>query len=154
MQAPPKTRPAVIGLTGAIAAGKSSALGALERLGARTLSSDETVHELLTDPEVAAILHERWGEGAVPDGEVDRRRIGSIVFSDPAELAWLEGVLHPRVGERTQRWRSELPAGTELAVVEVPLLFEAGLESSFDATLVIAASDELRAERAGARGTG
>jgi dephospho-CoA kinase len=118
-----------------------------------TLSTDAVVHELLDEPATRARLVERWGEEVAPDGRVDRAAIGRIVFADPAELEWLEGLLHPLVGERVARWRTELPDNAELAVVEVPLLFEAGMEGLFDATLVVVAGDELRAERARARGT-
>lgn len=145
--------PALIGLSGAIASGKSAALTALARLGALTLSTDAVVHELLDEPATRARLTERWGADVAPGGRVDRAAIGRIVFADPGELEWLEGVLHPLVGERVARWRTELPGDAELAVVEVPLLFEAGMEDLFDATLVVVAGDELRAERARARGT-
>jgi dephospho-CoA kinase len=142
-----------IGLTGAIAAGKSEALATLDRLGAATLSSDAVVHELLASERVRELLVERWGAEVAPNGEVDRARVGAIVFEQPEQLAWLESALHPLVGERIGAWRAALPDGTRLAVVEVPLLFETGLESLFDATISIVADDATRAERAGERGT-
>jgi len=142
-----------IGLTGAIAAGKSEALAALERLGAATLSSDAVVHELLTSERVRDLLVDRWGPSVAPNGEVDRGRVGAIVFERPEQLAWLEAALHPLVGERIGAWRETLPEGTPLAVVEVPLLFETGLDAYFDATIAIVADDATRAERAGERGT-
>jgi dephospho-CoA kinase len=143
----------VVGLTGAIAAGKSEALAALGRLGAATLSTDAVVHELLADERVRDLLVERWGEATAPDGGVDRARVAEIVFERPDELTWLEATLHPLVGEQIVAWRDGLDPKTPLAVVEVPLLFETGMEAAFDATIVIIAPDELRAERAGARGT-
>jgi dephospho-CoA kinase len=142
-----------IGLTGAIAAGKSEALAALGRLGAATLSSDAVVHELLSSERVRELLVERWGAEVAPGGEVDRARVGAIVFDQPDELAWLESALHPLVGERIAAWRASLPDDVPLAVVEIPLLFETGLESSFDATVAIVAEDATRVERAGERGT-
>ena len=142
-----------VGLTGAVAAGKSEALAAFERLGAETLSSDAVVHDLLASPEVAERLAERWGPEAAPGGQVDRGRVGQIVFERPEELGWLEGVLHPLVGGRIAAWREALPADATIAVVEVPLLFETEMEGAFDATVVVTAPDEVRAERAGARGT-
>ena len=105
-----------IGLTGAIAAGKSEALAALERLGAATLSSDAVVHELLTSERVRDLLVDRWGPSVAPNGEVDRGRVGAIVFERPEQLAWLESALHPLVGERIGAWRETLPEGTPLAV--------------------------------------
>ncbi len=141
-----------IGLTGAIAAGKSEALAALDRLGAATLSADAVVHELLGTERVRELLVERWGDDVAPDGAIDRARVGAIVFADPAELGWLEHTLHPLVGERIAAWREGVGDAALAAVVEVPLLFETGLEPLFDATIAVVAGDELRAERAGARG--
>ena len=84
---------------------------------------------------------------------MDRERVGAIVFERPGELAWLESVLHPLVGVRVAEWRQSLPADTALAVVEVPLLFETGMEGAFDATVCVTADDSTRAARAGDRGT-
>jgi dephospho-CoA kinase len=145
--------PPFIGLTGAVAAGKSEALAALERLGAATLSSDAVVHELLGTERVRDLLVARWGDEVAPNGAVDRGRVGAIVFERPEELAWLESVLHPLVGERVVAWREGLGSDVPAAVVEVPLLFEAGLDHLFDATIAVVAPAEVRAERAGARGT-
>ncbi len=145
--------PPFVGLTGGIAAGKSEALAAFERLGAAVLSSDAVVHELLGEPDVRARLVKRWGEGVLADGGIDRGRVGGIVFERPAELAWLEAVLHPLVGERVAQWRQSLPDDTPLAVVEVPLLFETGMESGFDATVCVVAPDRTRSSRSRKRGT-
>ncbi len=142
-----------VGLTGAIASGKSAALAAFERLGAAVLSTDAVTHELLARGEIADQLAERWGEEVAPGGVVDRERVGAIVFESPEELRWLESVLHPAVGARIVEWRAALPDGTPVAVVEVPLLFETGMDAAFDATVAVVAPDEVRAERAGARGT-
>lgn len=144
--------PLTIGLTGGIAAGKSEALAAFSRLGAATLSSDAVVHELLDSEPLLGRLVERWGPEIVSDGEVERARIGEIVFADPDQLTWLEGQIHPLVRERMGAWLSELPAATEIAVIEVPLLFESGLEEAFDTTVSIVTEDEVRRERAAARG--
>jgi dephospho-CoA kinase len=140
------------GLTGAIAAGKSAALEAFSRHGAATLSSDAVVHELLGSEAVRDQLAERWGEEVASGGEVDRERVGAIVFERPEELAWLESVLHPLVAERLLRWRAALPPETDLAVVEVPLLFEVGMEGAFDAIVSVVADDAVREARAAERG--
>ncbi len=144
--------PLTIGLTGGIAAGKSEALAAFDRLGAATLSSDAVVHQLLESEQLKRRLAERWGPEVVPPAGVDRARIGGIVFADPEELAWLEAQIHPLVGARTAEWLRSLPAETEFAVVEVPLLFEGGREEVFDTTVAVVAGEELRRERAAARG--
>jgi dephospho-CoA kinase len=143
-----------VGLTGGIGAGKSEALAAFERLGAATLSTDRVAHDLLEDDEVRAALIERWGEGIAPGGAVDRDQVGEIVFNDPEELSWLEGITHPRVGAHVLEWRQSLDPEVPVAVVEVPLLFEAAMEDAFDATVAVVAADELRDERLLERGQG
>jgi dephospho-CoA kinase len=90
-----------------------------------------------------------------PDGVVDRAALAGAAFATAEDRAWLESVLWPRVGERMAQWRRSLEQATthpRAAVVEVPLLFEAGLENAFDATIAVIAPEGLRAERAGARG--
>ena len=147
--------PRLVGLTGGIGAGKSEALAALERLGAATLSTDAVVHELLTSDDVRDELVARWGDEVAPDGAVDRAAVARVVFERPEEREWLQGVLWPRVGERMVQWRAELDRADpppRAAVVEVPLLFESGMEAVFDKTVAVIADEELRAERAGSRG--
>jgi dephospho-CoA kinase len=144
--------PLLIGLTGGIAAGKSEALAAFERLGAETISSDAVVHELLDSSPIRDRLVERWGGEVAPDGTIDRERVGQIVFERPEELSWLEAELHPRVGERIVAWRHSLGPETRFAVVEIPLLFEAAMEGAFDATIAVVAGDEVRRDRAAQRG--
>jgi dephospho-CoA kinase len=144
--------PLTIGLTGGIAAGKSEALAAFERLGAATISSDAVVHELLDSEPLIGRLAERWGADVAPRGRVDRTRIGEIVFADPDELRWLEGQVHPLVGARIGGWLGELGEEVEVAVIEVPLLFESEMEPVFDTTLAVVTSDDVRRARAEARG--
>jgi len=144
--------PLTIGLTGGIAAGKSEALAAFKRLGAATLSSDAVVHELLETEPLRGRLSERWGPEVISEEGVNRPKIGEIVFADPDQLTWLEAQIHPLVQKRTAEWLLSLPVETEVAVVEVPLLFEAGSDRVFDTTVAIVTADEVRRERAAARG--
>jgi dephospho-CoA kinase len=144
-----------IGLTGGIGAGKSTALDALERLGAAVLSTDAVVHELYASDEVRDAVVERFGPEVAPDGVVDRGALASRAFEAPEQRAWLEGYLWPQVGVRMAAWRAELERQTPApaaAVVEVPLLFESGMEAAFDATIAIVADEALRSDRAAARG--
>ena len=136
-----------VGLTGGIGAGKSETLAALERAGAATLSTDRVTHDLLDDDEVRAALVGRWGEEVAPGGGIDRNKVGEIVFADRDELTFLEGVLHPRVGLHVLEWRQALGPEVEVAVVEVPLLFEAAMEDAFDATVAVVADDRIRDAR-------
>lgn len=145
--------PLTIGLTGGIAAGKSEALAAFGRLGAATLSSDAVVHDLLEGAPLRQAMVERWGPEVAPEGApTDRGRIGGIVFADPEQLTWLESKIHPAVGAETAAWIAGLPDEVEVAVIEVPLLFEGGREKIFDTTVSIVAAEDVRRERAAARG--
>jgi dephospho-CoA kinase len=113
------------------------------------------VHELLTGGEIRDELIERFGDDVAPDGEIDRGKVGEVVFGDPEQREWLEGLLWPRVGQRVWEWRQEVEArepSPPAAVVEVPLLFEAGMEKAFDRTLAVVADESVREERAGGRG--
>jgi dephospho-CoA kinase len=97
----------------------------------------------------------RWGPDVAPDGTVDRAAVARHAFASPDERAWLEGLLWPRVGARVADWRAAESARTpppRALVVETPLLFEAGLEKLYDATLVVVADERIRAARAAARG--
>lgn len=145
-----------VGLTGGLGAGKSTALDALERLGAATLSSDRVVHELYGSDEVRDAVVERWGSEVLgEDGAVDRSAVADRVFAAPDERQWLEGLLWPLVGRRVADWREELERRDpppRAAVVEVPLLFEAGLDGLYDATVAVVAPERVRAERAAGRG--
>jgi dephospho-CoA kinase len=144
-----------IGLTGGIGAGKSTALEALERLGAATLSTDRVVHDLYEDDDVKAAVTERFGPSVAPDGVVDRPALARLAFATPEDRGWLEQILWPRVSARIVAWRQGLEQASpppRAAVVEVPLLFESGMESVFDATIAVVADEDVRAQRAGSRG--
>jgi dephospho-CoA kinase len=144
-----------VGLTGGLGAGKSTALEVLEGLGAATLSTDAVVHELYASDEVRDAVVARWGAGVAPGGIVDRAAVAASAFATSEERAWLEGELWPRVRRRVSAWREEVarceppPAA---AVVETPLLFEAGMDAIYDATIAVVADEDVRAERAAARG--
>jgi dephospho-CoA kinase len=130
-------------------------LQAFARHGAATASSDEIVHRLLREDDVVlAALRDRWGDRVLgPDG-ADRAAIAQIVFAAPAELAWLEALLHPKVVQEYTAWREQLAAAedpTPILAVEIPLLYETGGEARFDAVVVITAPAHVRAERTEAR---
>jgi dephospho-CoA kinase len=150
-----RSRVPFVGLTGGLGSGKSTACAALERLGAATLSTDAVVHELYASDAVRDAVVARWGEEVAPGGTVDRGAIARHVFTAPAERKWLEELLWPLVGQRVAAFRAEqevaVPAA-KAAVVETPLLFEAGLDGMYDATIAIVADESVRRERAAARG--
>lgn len=149
---PPNARPVAVAVTGGIGAGKSEALRAFARHGAAVISSDEIVHDLLrSDEDVRAAVLDRFGDGVFgPEGQVDRGRIADIVFADPEELDWLERLLHPRVIAAYLRWRDDLasrPDPPAVCVTEVPLLYEVGGDTRFDAVVVISAAPDVRVSR-------
>jgi dephospho-CoA kinase len=144
-----------VGLTGGIGAGKSTALAALERLGAVVLSTDAVVHQLYASPEIRDAVADRFGPGVVEDGEVNRAALARIVFATDEDRHWLEQLLWPRVGERVAAFRREAEAADpppRAAVVEIPLLFESGSDHGFDATIAVIADEAVRAQRAAGRG--
>jgi dephospho-CoA kinase len=145
-------RPVAVAITGGIGAGKTEALRSFARLGAATVSSDEIVHHLLrSDEEVKRTIVERLGDGVLNEtGEIDRGRVAERVFADRTQLAWLEALLHPLVSREYLTWREQLGRlenPPEVAVTEVPLLFEAGSQENFDAVVVITAPEDVRRRR-------
>jgi dephospho-CoA kinase len=144
-----------VGLTGGLGSGKSTALSALAGLGAETISSDAVVHELYADPRVRDAVVERFGDDVAPGGSVDRSLLAERAFASAEDRAWLEQLIWPLVGARVAEWlaaaRSRTPPPAA-AVVEVPLLFEAGLQDAYDATIAVIAEEPTRASRAAARG--
>jgi dephospho-CoA kinase len=144
-----------VGLTGGVGSGKSTALAALERLGAATLSTDAVVHELYASDDLRDAVVARFGQEVAPGGVVDRSALAARAFAAPDDRAWLEGELWPRVGQRIAAWRAEQlerdPPPAAL-VVEVPLLFEADMGDAFDATIAVVADEDVRVERASGRG--
>jgi dephospho-CoA kinase len=144
-----------VALTGGLGAGKSTALAALEHLGAAVLSTDRVVHDLYLSSEVKDIMVARFGADVAPGGVVDRRAVADRMFADEEDRAWVEGELWPRVGQRMLQWRGsvdEMASRPRAAVVEVPLLFESGFERAFDATIAVVADETVRASRAAGRG--
>jgi dephospho-CoA kinase len=114
------------------------------------------VHDLYADPEVLAAVAGRFGPAVLaPDGGVDRAALGARAFAQEGGLAFLEGLLHPRIERGRSAWVAEQAARRPpppLLVCEVPLLFEAGIAARFDAALLVTAPDEVRRARVEARG--
>jgi dephospho-CoA kinase len=144
-----------VGLTGGLGAGKSTALAALERLGAEVISSDAIVHELYEGDQLRDAVVAHFGEQVAPGGVIDRTALAELAFANAGERKWLEGQIWPLVGARVAAWLEAARAREPrppAAVVEVPLLFEAGLGDLYDATIAVVSDELLRSERAAARG--
>lgn len=144
-----------VGLTGGLGSGKSTALEALSRLGAEVISSDAIVHELYEGEQLRDAVVEHFGEEVAPGGIVDRAVVAERAFASEDERAWLEAQIWPLVGARVAAWLEQARARRPpppAAVVEVPLLFEAGLGDLYDATIAVISGEDLRARRAADRG--
>jgi dephospho-CoA kinase len=137
----------LIGLTGNIATGKSIVLGMLKRLGARAIDADALVHQLMAKgtPVCQAILDE-FGKGILgPEGEIDRGKLGAIVFADAEALKRLEAIVHPAV---TAHMDELIRQATEsVVVVEAIKLIEAGWHRTYDALWVVTCLKEQQLER-------
>jgi dephospho-CoA kinase len=151
-----RSRPPLIGLTGAIGAGKSTALAAFARHGCAVLDADAVVHDLYHRADVRDGVAARLGEGVIgSDGAVDRAAVARVVFGDDELRRWLEGYIHPLVREAADAWRARARAAEpppRALVEEVQLLFEGDRIDAYDRTLVIAASPSLRRARLAGRG--
>jgi dephospho-CoA kinase len=138
----------ILGLTGSIGMGKSTAADMLRRLGVPVHDADAAVHRLLVaDPQVRAEIAARFPD-AVAGDTVDRQALGAAVFADPAARKDLEAILHPRVRASAKRFlRKHAIARTPLVVLDIPLLYETGGEANVDAVLVVTAPKFLQARR-------
>ena len=147
----PRTDIPLLGLTGGIGSGKSTALAYLHELGAAVISSDAVVHGLYSTAAVVDQLRERFGDAVVDGaGGVSRPALAGIVFADQAELRWLEGLLHPYVRQAVDDWiavQHRARPRPALLVVEVPLLFETDFSDRFDCIMLITAPAEVRRRR-------
>ena len=142
----------IIGLTGGIGCGKTVVSRMMASRGFCSLDSDEIIRStLLIDSEVIDAIREHLGPDVLKDsGQVDRGKLARRVFADGASLAWLEGLLHPRLFEF---WRNAFAADrTKSWVVEVPLLFEKSLQNWFDFTVCVASHPDVQLARLERRG--
>jgi len=142
----------ILGLTGGMGCGKSTAGHFLEEAGWRRIDCDALVRdEILPDPAIQAQLQARFGpEVITAEGLVDRPRLAQVIFGDDAARRWLEALIHPEV---RQRWEARVHAAPEASwVIEVPLLFENGLANRFDFTVCVACAPGLQLARLEQRG--
>jgi len=140
-----------VAVTGGIGTGKSVVLAQLAACGAPVVDADVLVHEALRGgTPAAAEIRARFGEAVIAaGGDVDRARLGTIVFQDEQARRDLEAILHPAVYRAIEAWmRAQEADGAPVAVVEIPLLFETGHETDFDCVVVTACDGEAQVRRA------
>jgi dephospho-CoA kinase len=142
-----------VALTGGIATGKSYCTAAFARLGVPVIDADLLAREAVAPgTRGLAAIASRFGAGALaPDGTLDRPALAKIVFSDSRARADLEAIVHPDVYLRIREWFANIPAGTRLAIADIPLLFETGQQHEFDAVIVCACSPAEQVKRVMAR---
>ncbi|MEU7876689.1 dephospho-CoA kinase [Microbispora bryophytorum] len=137
-----------VGLTGGIGSGKSEVSRRLAARGAVVVDADKIAREVVEPgtPGLAEIV-EAFGEGVLrPDGTLDRERLGAIVFADAEKLKVLNGIVHPKVGERSEQLQREAPDDA-VVVYDVPLLAENNLAARYDVVIVVDTPDDVRLER-------
>ncbi len=139
------------GLTGGIASGKTTVAGMFESLGARVINADRIGHELLMPPLPAyREVVEAFGRGVLASsGEIDRSRLGALVFTDRSKLERLNAILHPRIIEQTEKLAASFVADNpkQLILVDAALLFEAGIGGRFSKVIVTWCRPEQQLER-------
>ncbi|QEG28551.1 Dephospho-CoA kinase [Gemmata obscuriglobus] len=144
----------VVGLIGAIGAGKSTAARCFTGRGGQVIDADALGHEALRQPEIVAALMKRWGERIVrEDGSLDRREIGRIVFADRNERSALEATVFPYINRRTQTEISAAQANPDVGfvVLDAAVLLEAGWGDLVDTLAYVDAPREMRSVRLAAR---
>ena len=143
-----------IGITGGIACGKSAVGGILEAAGLQVLDTDRVAHALMVAGSgVHRQVVELFGEEILDaGGEIDRKKLGAIVFREPDRLAELNRIVHPAVGQAWRIWLAERVSAGEDVAVMIPLLFEVGADEGWDAILVVVAPEDQVLARLAARG--
>ncbi len=137
----------VIGLTGSIAMGKSTAAAHLRSRGVPVFDADAVVHDIYREEAVAPV--EKAFPGTTDAEGVNRSKLSDALQREPAGFKQLEAIVHPLVRQREQRFLEEAQAaGAPIAVLDVPLLYETGLDEALDAVIVVSASAEAQRERA------
>lgn len=143
----------VLGLTGSVGMGKSTAAGMLHRLGCLVFDADACVHRMMAPGgSLVAPIAATFGDAVIAGNAVDRRRLGAVVFADPAALRRLEAIVHPRVRQAEIAFLAGLRrAGWPLAVLDLPLLFEMGSDAFCHHVIVVTAPAFLQRQRVLAR---
>ena len=140
-----------VAVTGGIGTGKSVVLAELAACGAPVIDADVLVHDALRAGSTAVSeIRSRFGEAVISaGGDVDRSRLGAIVFQDDQARRDLEAILHPAVYHAIEAWmRAQEASGAPVAVAEIPLLYETGREGDFDCVVVTACDGEEQVRRA------
>jgi dephospho-CoA kinase len=142
-----------VALTGGIATGKSYCLAHFAELGVPVVDADRLAREAVVpgSPGLRAVVERFGSEVLAADGSLDRAALGRIVFDDPRARAALEAIVHPEVYRHIREWFANLPAGTRVAMADIPLVIETGHNHDFDAVVVAACQPDEQVRRVMAR---
>jgi dephospho-CoA kinase len=136
----------IVGLTGSIGMGKSTAAARFLERGIAVFDADAEAHRLYAGP-IAADIEQAF-PGATADGKVDRAKLSALLLGKPEKFKELEAIVHPRIRASERRFiQAEHAKGAPIAVLEVPLLFEAGGYQAVDVIVVVSAADEVQRSR-------
>ena len=143
-----------VGITGSFGTGKTAVAKLLARQGAKVLDADEIAHRLIAPRGTCyPTIVRQFGKGILTRGRIDRRKLARIVFADPRKLKQLEKIIHPAVGREIQAKLKGFAKNkrNRIVAVEVPLLFESGLNRLVDQVIVVKSSREVQWKRLTAR---
>ena len=130
----------IIGITGGVGSGKSTVAGMFGELGCLVISADRQVQQAYQDPAVVSQIRNWWGNDILqPDGQLNKRKISDIIFTDPAQRKRLEEMLHPKVAQLRDRRMAEAGDDPQVKAIiwDTPLLFEVGLRGGCDAVVFV-----------------
>lgn len=146
-----RSKKLVVGLSGGIACGKSSALKIFRELGCDGISTDRITSDILENNDsVKQSIGDKWGRDVFINNQIDKPKIAEIIFNSVPERIWLEELLHPLV---RQAWRSRVEMSNKtIVVVEIPLLFEKGLQNFFEITVCLISEKNIQLQRLHDRG--
>lgn len=146
---PSTKKPYVIGITGTIGSGKSTVGSILEELGVPVIDTDTITHEVQNSEKVKRAVVERFGKAVLTDdgtGKIDRKKLGALVFKDPAAKRDLESMIHPAVILESRRCVAS-HSGKPFVAILAPLLFEAKVQGEYDEIWAVIASEKVLRER-------
>lgn len=139
----------VIGLTGGIASGKSTVASYFSAQGIPVLDADQMAREVLKPEDVRDL----FGPEFLENGQINRQKLGELIFADPKERAKLEALTHPLIAQKLEQELQKLEqAGHEWVIYEAALIFEKGIQNRFDATILVTAPESMQLERLLSRG--
>ena len=144
----------VLGIIGGIGSGKSTAAEIFQQFGTVVINADNIGHQILLMPDVKKTVQVRWGQAVFrDDGEIDRRKLATVVFADEKELEYLKSLTHPLIADEINRQRKEYEqSGVQLCLLDAPLLLEANWDRYVDQIVFVSAPAEMRCRRVKCRG--